>query len=194
MYKIRCTYEGIVPMMQDRFFDPASIEKGKGKRKGKDAWKEELPRQAYLDKKGAYIPADNIRMMLLGNKFRRGASEILGSDVETKKGKQYKSICTGCIWVVGEQDPQKIYIEPKRKTFDDYDERSFINAAGSRSLKRRPIFNTPWSITFQIHVTEDTLQQDFVHDLFEVAGMRCGVGAYGPTFGRAVIKTWEVLK
>lgn len=191
-YQIECTLEGVVPMMQDRYFNPEELENPK--QKGKDAWKKELPHKAYIDKKGLYVPSDNIRMMLIGNKHRPGAAAILGSYIETKKKTEYVSLCKGCIWVVGPDDPQKVYVDPKRKTYDDYDERSFINANGSRSLTRRPIVKAPWRLTFIIQVTDDRIDETKVRELFDVAGLRCGVGAYGPTFGRCVVAHWQVIE
>ena len=194
MYQILTTVNGLVYGMQDRFYNPEETDTGQGKKRGKDSWKKELPFKAYIDKKGMYFPTDSIKMMLIGNKHRRGAAQILGSDIEKAKGTKYKSLAIGCIWVVGTKDTGKVYIEPIRKTFDDYDERSFINANGGRGLPRRPIFKTPWSLTFLIQVTDDNIDETFVRSMFEVAGLRCGVGAYGPTFGRFAIGKWEIVK
>lgn len=193
MYEITATYKGIVPMMHDRFYDPSLTEKPPiKKKKGRD--EEEIKRKCYHDKQGVYIPADNIRMMLLGNKHRRGAAQILGSDIHASKGTRYRSICEGCIWTLGLDNPQKVYIQPKRLVYDDVDERSFINATGSRSMSYRPVITVPWSITFVIQVTDDNLDQSWVRQLFDVAGLRCGIGAYGPTFGRCVIDKWKTKK
>ncbi len=191
MYQVKCKIDGIVPMMQDRYAMPND---GPTRKKAKTTWKEDLPKKAYVDKVGTYIPTDNIRMMLIGNKLRMGAATILGSHIEKAKGTSYKGFCQACIWVIGPKDPQKVYLTPKRKTFDDYDERTFINASKSRSITRRPIATTPWSLEFIVQVTDDIMDQSKVKELFEVAGLRCGCGAYGPTFGRFVISKWEVVK
>jgi hypothetical protein len=181
-------------MMHDRFFNTEELEKGGAKKQGKDSWKKLLPLKAYIDKKGAYLPADNIRMMLIGNKARKGAVDIQGSMFESQKGKKYKTLAMGAIWVVGPEDPLRVYIEPIRKTFDDYDERTFVNPKTGRGIVRRPIFNVPWTLTFIVQVTDDRLTDDFVKNLFEVAGLYCGAGAYGPTFGRCIIEKWEEYK
>ncbi len=191
MYEVNCKIEGMVPVMFDRFYNPDETEKPT-KKKGKGAWKDELPKKLYYDKKGVYCPVDNIRMMLIGNKHRVGAAKILGSFIETKKATQYLSFCKGLVWIVGPDDPQKVYFEPHRKTFDDYDERSFINAAGSRSLTRRPILKTPWSINFIVQVMDDQYDYSKIKEFFDVAGIRCGLGAYGPTFGRFLVTKWEL--
>jgi len=190
MYEIRATYQGLVPMMMDRFADPSQTEKPQRK-KAKGRNDKEILAKTYVDKKGVYVPADNIRMMLIGNKHRRGAAQIVGSDIEASKGTKYKSICEGLIWVLGTDDPMKSYITPKRKSYDDVDERSFINATGSRSMTYRPLITLPWSVSFVIQVTSDVIDESFVRTLFNEAGLRCGICAYGPKFGRCIISQWE---
>jgi hypothetical protein len=194
MYTVKCKLQGLVPMMMDRFFNPEELGPGGSKKKGKDAWKKELPLKLHADKKGVYVPVDSIRMMLIGNTFRPGAAKIIGSYIEKGKATQYVSFCKGCVWVVGLEDPLKVYVKPERKTYDDYDERSFPNAAGSRSLARRPLITTPWSLAFHVQVTDEQYDPDKMKEFFDVAGLRCGCGAYGPTFGRFVVEKWEVVK
>lgn len=193
MYEIQATYEGLVPMMMDRFANPAQME-GPKKKKVKGRSEKEILAKLHRDEKGVFVPADNIRMMLIGNKLRRGAAKILGSEMESGKGTEYLSICKGCIWVLGTEDPLKVYISPARKTYDDVDERSFINSTGTRSMAYRPILTLPWSLTFKIQVTQDNIDQSKVRQLFDVAGLRCGVCAYGPTFGRCVISEWKITQ
>jgi len=190
MYEIKATYQGLVPMMMDRFADPSQTERP-SKKKAKGRNEDDIVAKLHADKKGVYVPADNIRMMLIGNKHRRGAAMILGSDIESNKGAKYLSICKGLIWVLGPNDPMKIYVEPHRKTYDDVDARSFINATGSRSMTYRPIITLPWSLSFIIQVTDDNIEETFVRRFFGEAGLRCGVCAYGPTFGRCIISKWE---
>lgn len=194
MYEIKCTLEGIVPMMHDRFHTAAQVSGGKKKTKAASDQKKEIELKLHRDKKGVFVPADNIRMMLIGNKHRPGAAKIVGSYIETKRGTEYLQACKSCVWIIGPDDPLKVYVKPNRKTMDDYDERSFINAAGSRSITMRPILTLPWSLTFTVQVTDDNLAESKVREFYEVAGLRCGVGAYGPTFGRCKITKWEVQK
>ncbi|MCP5006481.1 MAG: hypothetical protein GY941_21465 [Planctomycetes bacterium] len=192
MYEVKCRIDGIVPMMQDRYAMP--IESEKPVKKAKTNWKIDLPKKAYIDKVGMYVPSDSIRMMMIGNKLRTGAAQILGSQIETKKGSAYRNFCKACVWVIGDKkDPTKVYITPKRKTFDDYDERTFINASGGRSITRRPLAKLPWSLEFVVQVTLDTFDQSKIKEMFEVAGLMCGCGAYGPTFGRFRIAKWNVI-
>lgn len=192
MYEVNCTIEGLVPLMNDRF-NPLLTEMPRPK-KGKDDWKKQLPLKMWKDKAGVYMPADNIRMMLIGNKHRVGAAKILGSYIESKKATEYLNFCKSCVWVLGQKDPLKVHISKKRTTYDDYDERSFINASGSRSITRRPIFKTPWSFEFTVQVTDEQFGEQKIKEFFDVAGLRCGLGAYGPTFGRFIIKKWELKK
>lgn len=193
MYMIDATLKGLAPVMFNRFFNLKDLDDKGSKKKAKLTWKEELPLMMWQDKLGVYVPADNIRMMLIGNKLRPGAAKILGSFIETKKGTEYTQFCKSCVWVIGKgKDPLKVHFSPKRETYDDYDERSFINAQGSRSLIRRPILTMPWSVSFDIQVTDDQMHESKIRQLFEVAGLRCGLGAYGPTFGRCEVTKWSV--
>jgi hypothetical protein len=191
MYRIKCKIEGLVPVMFDRFYNPEELESG-AKKKAKGNWEKELPAKMYIDKKGVYVPTDSVRMMLIGNRFRTGAAKILGNSIESRKGKQYLDFCKACVWVVGPKDPLKVYFDPGRKTYDTYDERSFINAIGSRGISRRPLLTTPWLLVFYVDVTDDQYDESKIRQLFDVAGMRCGLGAYGPTFGRFLVKEWEL--
>jgi hypothetical protein len=150
----------------------------------------------YMDKHGVYLPADNLRMMLIGNQFRKGAASILGTAIESKKGTMYTDFCKACVWVVGEIDPLKIYYIPNRKTYDVTDIRSFVTSQGGRDVTERPIINLPWSLEFLVQITEEQPPIDSakVREFFEVAGLRCGASAYGPTFGRFMVKKWDAIE
>lgn len=193
MYQIKGIYEGISPMMMDRFYDPETTITDIKKPKGQELKKTEL--KLHRDKTGVYVPSDNIRMMLIGNKLRPGAAKILGSYIEKNKATNYLNMCKSFIFVQGPENPLKVYIKPKRKTFDEVDERTFITAGNppSRKITRRPLIMLPWSLSFIIQVIDDSIDESFVKKLFEVAGLRCGCCAYGPTFGRCIIKEWDVI-
>lgn len=183
MNQIKCKIEGVVPIMFSRF--PLPTKPGDTKKKKKQTIEEKM----WADKKGVYIPTDNLRMMLIGNRFRPGAAKIYGSEYESKKGTKYLNFCKACVWVIG--DNNKVHFEPKRKKWDDVDIRSFINATGGRDTTERPILNTPWSLAFEIQVTDDSVPPEIIKEFYKVAGLRCGLGVYGPTFGRFVISEWE---
>lgn len=183
MYGAKCKIEGVVPIMFCRF--PLPAKPGDTKKKKKQTIEQKL----WMDDEGVYIPTDNLRMMLIGNKHRTGAAKIYGTEYESKKGTKYLNFAKACIWVVG--DNGKVYFEPVRKTWDDVDVRSFINVTGGRDTTERPILNTPWSLSFDVQVTDDSVPSDIVKEFYKVAGMRCGLGVYGPTFGRFVVKEWK---
>ncbi len=197
MFTIDATYEGLAPMMHDRFFNAEETDRGRAKKRAAGTWKEELPLKLHADGKGVFLPADNIRMMLIGNQYRQGAATILGSFIETRKKTEYLNMCKGCIWVLGKEDALKVYLsrDGKNITWDpeDYDERSFPAKGGGRKLTRRPIIRLPWSMAFRIQVTDDRIDSNKVRELFDVAGFRSGAGAYGPTFGRCHIVAWDVV-
>ena len=192
-YRVRAKIEGLVPAMFDQFYNIEDTD-GPAKVKPKSTWKQDLVKKIYVDKKGVYVPVDNIRMMLIGNQHRTGSATILGSRMEKNKGKPYKEFCDACVWVVGPDDPRRVYFEPRRKTFDEYDERSFINKTGGRGITRRPLVMTPWSVTFFVDVTENQYDVSKILQFFQIAGRRCGLGAYGPTFGRFRVAQWEVVE
>lgn len=186
MITIKCTIEGIVPAMHHKF--PAPEKAGDRKRRKEQS----VDDKCYMDKKGVYLPTDNLRMMLIGNRYRKGAAEILGSEIESKKGRMYKDYCKACVWVVGIDDPLKVYYEPKRKKYDATDIRSFITSTGGRDVTERPLITLPWSLTFLVQITDEGPLSERVKEMFELAGLRCGAGAYGPTFGRFIVKKWEI--
>jgi len=192
MYEVKCTIEPVVPVMLNKFPMPKKPGEPPNKYKGQDEEMAALEEMVWRDKQGLFIPTDNFRMMLIGNRFRKGASKILGSSIERNKGTAYWEFCKACVWVTGEEDPLKIYPEPKRETWDDVDIRPYTKKEG-RDYIRRPLLCLPLTFTFKILVTDDTLAAGKLKQLYEVAGMRCGLGAYGPTFGRFVIKSWEIL-
>ncbi len=83
MYQVKCKIEGVVPIMFCRFPEP---EKPGDTKKQK---KQTLEEKMWIDEKGVYIPIDNLRMLLVGNRFRPGAAKIYGSEYESKKGTKY---------------------------------------------------------------------------------------------------------
>ena len=191
MYEIHAGFKGLVHMMHDRFADPTETEKPtKKKKKGRN--EADVLGKLHHDKKGVYVPADNIRMMIIGNKLRKGAAEIQGSYIETKKGTEYRNMAQSSIWVIGPNDPDKVYVDPKRKTYDIVDARPFVNSTKTRSMAYRPIIKLPWSLDFIIHVTDPNIDESKVRQFFDVAGLRCGCCAYGPKFGRCMIYKWQV--
>lgn len=196
MYQVKCVIEGIVPLLMNRFPLPDNPFSYTKTRKSRTPTREdvnaELLEKSFVDDKGMFIPADNLRMLLIGNQFRPGAAKILGSNIETKKGAAYLEFCKSCVWVVGPDDPQKVYFKPKRKKWDSVDVRSFITANKGRDIVRRPQIDLPWSLEFQIHVTDDSFEPGKIKELYEVAGLRCGLGSYGPTFGRFIIKEFSI--
>ena len=191
MYQVEVMVEGVAEALQDRY--PLPVPGEAKKHKGKNDAEKELRDKAYVDDRGIYIPADSIRMSLIGNRFRTGAAKILGSTIETAKGTRYLDFCKACVWVLGIEDPLKVYYEPLRPTWDDVYVTPFINAAGSKSVSKRPLIKMPWSLRFIVQVTDDTFTPAKIREFFEVSGLRCGLGAYGPRFGRFVIKEWKVL-
>ncbi len=188
MKEVEVTIEGIVPIMFNRFPLPKGGAGDTEKQK-----KQTLKEKMWIDKKGVYIPVDNLRMILIGNKFRTGAAKIYGTHYQSGKGTKYLDFCKACVWVVGEGEKHdKVYFKPNRMKHEDVDVRSFVNAAKSRSVAERPLLLTPWSLTFTVSITDDSVAEKFVRKMYETGGLRCGLGVYGPTFGRFTVTQWDV--
>jgi len=195
MYQINATIKGMVPSMHDRYpIEQMKPGKRTTKKKSAQDLEKEVARKCYIDNEGLYIPADNLRMMLIGNTFRKGAAEILGSYIESKKGTEYKNFAKACIWVLGpNSDSEKVHYLPLRKNYDVY-KNTFVTSNKKRDVCHRPIVTIPWKLTFVVHVYDDNFESGKVKELFEVGGLRCGIGAYGPKFGRFTVDKWEVNK
>lgn len=192
MYEIKCTIEGLVEVLYNR--PPMEIPGGRAPKKRQTNREALLKEKIYVDRKGVYMPVDNIEMMLIGSTARTGAAKILGSYIETNKGTEYTNFCKGCIWITALDGSKKLHWQPNRKTWDGTDVRSFPDKSQQRHTAERPMIKTPWKLTFVIHVTEDTWSPDMVKRFFDVAGMRVGLGSYGPKFGRFLVKEFVDLR
>ena len=194
MYKIRVKIEGLAPIMFHKFPmpDPDTGKLPPSNKKGKGDREAIIKGMMHMDKKGVFMPADNFRMILIGNKHRKGAASIYGNEIEKRKGPEYESKCEGYVWAISLDGSNKIYIEPHKDTWDETDIRSFITSTGGRDYTERPIINPPWSFEFYLHVTDEKFEASVIKELYELGGLRCGLGAYGPTFGRYEVTVWEV--
>ena len=188
MYEMIMSIKGEVPSMHCKYPLPEKV----GDKRKRPA--PTLEQKLWHDKKGVYLPADNFKMMLVGNQNRTGAAKVLGSRIESGKGTEYLDFCKACIWVVGLEDSQKVYYLPLRSTYDDVDIRPAIMSKGGRDVVERPVINLPWKMKFKIQVLDDNCPPEKVVRFYEVAGLYCGAGVYGPTFGRFTIEKWEVVK
>jgi len=191
MYEVNVKIKGLVSVLMNKYIMPKRQGAPSGAYKGFDDVQLELAKIAHMDEKGLYAPTDSIRMMLIGNQLKTGAAKILGSRIEKGKGANYTDACEAGVWVIGPEDPEKVYYKPQRKIWDDVDIRSFITSTKARDVKSRPMIKPPWTLEFNVLVTADELKPGKVKELFEVAGLRCGIGSYGPTFGRFQVVRWK---
>lgn len=185
MYEIRCTTDGLGSVLYNR--PPIEIPGGRAPRKIETNREGLLKKKIYKDKKGLFMPTDNIEMMLIGSTARVGAAKILGTFIEGGKGTEYTSFCEGCIWITSTDGSRKLYWQPNRKTWDGTDIRSFPDKNQQRHTAERPLIKPPWKLTFIIHVTDDNWSPDMIKKFFDVAGLRVGLGSYGPKFGRFIV-------
>lgn len=192
MYEIRCTIDGLAGVLYNRPL--IEIPGGRPPKKRQTNREALLTQKVYKDRKGLFMPTDNIEMMLIGSTARVGAAKILGSYIETSKGTEYTNFCEGCIWITSPEGGRKLYWLPNKKTWDDTDIRSFPDKKQQRHTVERPLIKTPWKLTFIVHVTEDTWSPDMIKKFFDVAGMRVGLGSYGPKFGRFLVVEFVDLR
>jgi len=194
MYIIKCEIEGVAPMLHCRF--PIRQESDKRKTRSKDDIESNLEELAFKDENGMYLPANNIRMMLIGNQVRQGAAVVLGSFIESKKGTRYRNLCQSCVYVQGlnKSDPEKVYIKPKRKTWDRVFTASYVTSRKTRKVGSRPMITLPWSMAFEVTCFDSNFEPGKLKEIFETGGLRCGLGSWGPRFGRFIIKEWNMKK
>ena len=192
MYEIKCTISGLAEVLYNK--PPMEIPGGRPPKERETSREKLLKKKIYQDRKGLFMPTDNIEMMLIGSTARIGAAKILGSFIETNKGTEYTNFCEGCIWITSLDGKRKLYWKPNRKTWDGTDIRSFPDKGQQRHTAERPMIKTPWKLTFIVHVTEDTWSPDMIKRFFDVAGMRVGLGSYGPKFGRFLIAEFVDLR
>jgi hypothetical protein len=183
---------GVTPYMQHRM-DDSKLEEWEKNRKfiieRDDVAKEDLERalfHSFSDEKGFFMPADHIRGSLIGG----------GKMVKSKVGnarKNMSNVVAGMFFVF----PDKIRCLNKDEMI--IDKRSAVNhncKPPARVISIRPKWER-WSASFQIHVDNDTLTNETVHQILENAGKFIGIGSFRPEhfgwFGRFEIEKFEQI-
>lgn len=62
---------------------------------------------------------------------------------------------------------------------------------GPAVVVRRPKYRTGWALDLSIDVLEETVRPDLVHLGLEQAGLRAGLGAWRPEYGRFIVTEFE---
>ena len=58
-------------------------------------------------------------------------------------------------------------------------------------LRRRPMLNTGWHLSFDIVLVDDRRNLGQVKQAVEEAGLLVGLGDFRPDYGRFVVKEWQ---
>jgi len=189
MYEIAVKLDGIVPFMMHRF----AVKDPNKKPSNKDKETQTLQTMCHMDEVGLFVPALNLRMLMIGTSKRKGAASIYGNEIEKRKGPMFVSLCEAYLWPRGNEKADRVYFQPNRPTWDAVDERSYITSTGGRDVTRRPIICPPWSLSFTISVVDESLKAEILRKMYDLAGLRVGIGAFGPEFGRFVVSEWKII-
>lgn len=174
--------QGICPMLQHRFSEDklTNIKKKSGDKKLTDDEKRELARQyLYLDGKTVCQPASHIEGALI-----KAASSI---GLAGAGKKTYKDLMKAGAFVFPEYIP---HINQKWTV----DSRSVVNQnTGGRAMSYRPRLED-WKLKFNLEITDDRADSEAIKEILTIAGLRNGIGAYRPRFGRFEVTRFKQVK
>lgn len=101
--------------------------------------------------------------------------------------KTYKDLVKAGVFVFPEMIPHK-------NQEWGVDSRSVVNkATGGRTMSYRPRFES-WELSFEMEVNDDRADAEAIKEVLVLAGMRQGIGAYRPRFGRFEVVKFEEAK
>lgn len=181
MYTIKTTIEGIAPIL----FNAPSLDMLNpvaGQRLKTDADRDaEALKRAYVNERGLYLPAWNIKKALLQG-FQSLDLRVPGS--KTKR-----------LWRFVQP---VLFIEPDQVLFG-VENPDFLhkcpgrNADGSATIVRRPAMRDGWHLSFSIRILDDVVREDDLRLSLQTTGERVALGGWRPEYGRFVIRAWERL-
>ena len=178
MQKYSATISFIVPYLQARFSEQSRENLTKITRKsiteGIGAEKDDWQKFLYKDKKGCYVPSEQVEASL-GNSAK---------DFKVKaRRSNMRNLVKSSLFVT----PEKIYLnkETPDSTLTSYPQRK----DGSRVVLTHPVFQAGTEISFEIECLDEGIDKEMLKELLINAGRRYGLGARRPKFGR-----FEVIK
>jgi hypothetical protein len=179
---VHVTIEGIAPLIVNRFHEEAAEAATSGihVRKERLSPEDDAASRLYPQNgHGSTFPAENIRQ------------SVIGASSRTKIGRRSATSDTAAA----------IYIFPELLNLEGdwhVDSRAVvIKATGGRILRHRPMFNE-WSISFDLQINTDLIDQRTIHEIVANAGALVGLGDFRPArkgpYGRFAVTSWEVVK
>lgn len=180
--KFNVTIKGICPMLQHRFAEEKliNIRKKSGDKQLDDKEKREIAKQfLYLHNGKVCQPSSHIE----GAMIKAGSSVGLSGSGK----KTYKDLIKASCFVFPE------YIVHKNQKWE-VDGRSIVNqTTGGRAMSYRPKLED-WQLSFTLEVNDDRADKDAIKEVLTIAGLRNGIGAYRPRFGRFEILSFKETK
>lgn len=176
--KFNVTIKGICPMLQHRFSEEklTQIKKKTGDKVLSDIEKRAVADQyLYKNPKGKVCqPSSHIEGAMI-----KAASSI---GLAGAGKKTYKDLIKASCFVFPE------YIPHKNQEWT-VDSRSVVNpSTGGRAMSYRPRLEE-WELDFTMEVNDDRADAEAIKEILINAGLRNGIGAFRPRFGR-----FEVVK
>lgn len=178
--KFNVSIKGISPMLQHRFSEEklTNVKKKIGDKKLSEEEKRDIATQyLYLDsKKKVCQPASHIEGAMI-----KAASSV---GLAGAGKKTYKDLVKAGVFVFPEYIPHKV---------QDWvvDGRSVVNQnTGGRAMSYRPRLDE-WELAFSLEVNDDRADADAIREILTIAGMRNGIGAYRPRFGRFEVTSFK---
>jgi len=182
VYTLVGKINGIVPILFNRFRGEASEGHSPGGKITKKDMEAMVGAKVHRDANGLYLPAQNLKMAIVGGQKSRGAAMIVGSEIEKRKGGAYTDWCKACLFI----QPERLYFH--KDTWDHIDDRWAKNEKQQLVRAIRPALREGWEVKFKVEVVDDAAKEDWVKRFCEVAGLRVGVGSYRPDFGRFLVE------
>lgn len=175
--KFKVNIKGIAPLLQHRFSEEklTQVKKRSGDKVLGEKEKKELASQyLYLSKGKVCQPSSHIEGAMIK------AASAVGLSGSGKK--TYKDLIKASCFVFPEYIPHK-----NQKWI--VDSRSVVNpSTGGRAMSYRPRLDN-WELEFTMEVNDDRADENAIKEVLTLAGLRNGVGAYRPRFGR-----FEIIK
>ena len=188
--RIKCSVEGITPLLCQRYTPEAALAATEGTRGSSAAADRGTPREIaesrlYLDDKGKpCIPQPNLlRSIVDGGSFHK----IGKKQVTTKES----SMIYSCLDVVGVTIP---IIHKQPWSVDAVP--VVIPATKGRILCYRPRFDD-WRLDFEMELDLTIMTAKFMRAVVDDAGKRCGLGDRRPAkkgpYGRYIVVHWQEM-
>jgi len=187
MRKFEATIRGVTPFLANRYLEAAEVEGKIGKTPRDstklDAWrKAEGALRMYENGHGPYLPSRNIRSAMVEGaralqlKHKGGAGRSVALFPFLRRGLvvEHAELLFGEVEIGLHRDTVRI---PPQK--------------GALVIKYWPKIEE-WSLTFQLVVFDDSLQEDAeLQEAIRAAGLYCGLGTGRPDFGKFNLVGWK---